>query len=155
MFCELPKLRGRKPVTTNERWAGLFTAAPLLTAATVATEPFTAEQRAALELANEATFTGEEMEAYRKARDEVQQMVQYGRDAEARGRNEGLRRGRDEGLATVIRLFERKLARALTAEERGRLNVRLATVGADRLGDLVLDLDGDQLAAWLGDHDGR
>ena len=71
VFCELPKLRGKKPGNDLKRWGGLFTAAPHLDARTVAEEPFTVEQRAALEPANEATFSEAELEAYRKARDEV------------------------------------------------------------------------------------
>ena len=163
VFCELPKLRGRKPANAIERWVGLFTAAPLLTASTVSQEPFTVAQRAALELANEATFTDEELEAYRKARDEVQQMVQYGKDAELRGRNEGIAAGitlgRDEGiaagLAPLVRLFERRIGRALTATEHDALRGRLRSLGAERLGDVVLDLAPDALEHWLADSAAR
>ncbi len=163
VFCELPKLRGRKPANAIERWVGLFSAAPLLTASTVSQEPFSVEQRAALELANEATFTDEELEAYRKARDEVQQMVQYGKDAELRGRNEGIAagiaRGRDEGIAAgiapLVRLFERRIGRALTATEHDALRGRLHSLGAERLGDVVLDLAPDALALWLADTAAR
>jgi hypothetical protein len=151
VFCELPKLRGRKPTNAIERWVGLFTAAPLLTASTVSQEPFTVEQRAALELANEATFTDEELEAYRKARDEVQQMVQYGKDAELRGRNEGIA----AGLAPLVRQFERRIGRALTATEHDALRGRLRSLGAERLGDVVLDLASDALAGWLADPAAR
>jgi predicted transposase/invertase (TIGR01784 family) len=158
VFCELPKLRGKKPTTTNERWVGLFTAAPLLTATTVAEEPFTPEQRAALELANEATFSEEELDAYRKARDEVQQMVQYGKDAVARGhregREEGVREGREAGLAPLLRLFERKLGRVVSGTERATLLARLDAFGPERLGDVVLDLNGPMLFAWLAEPDG-
>lgn len=74
-------------------------AAPLLDAETVAREPFTDAQREALSLANESTFSDAELEAYRKARDEVQQMIQYGRDAEGRGHSLGRAEGRAEGHA--------------------------------------------------------
>ena len=50
-----------------------------------------------------------------------------------------------------MRLFERKLARPLTEAEHGSLSARLDTVGPARLGDVVLDLDGMALDAWLRD----
>ncbi len=80
VFCELPKLRGRLPTTDVERWVTLFVHAHELKPSDVAGVLLTAVQREALELANEATFTEAELEAYRKARDEVQQRIQYGRD---------------------------------------------------------------------------
>lgn len=64
-------------------------------------------------------------------------------------------RGRDEGLAPLVRQFERRLGRALTADERATLRARLATHGPERLGDVVLDLAPDALAAWLADIDAR
>jgi predicted transposase/invertase (TIGR01784 family) len=151
VFCELPKLRDRKPSTTEERWAALFSAAPLLTPETAAKEPFTPEQRAALELANESTFTDNELEAYRKSRAEVWQMVQYGRDSEARG----LAAGRAEAVAAIARQFTRKFGRALTDDERSILSVRLVTLGPERLGDVVFDLDAALLTAWLAERDAR
>ena len=47
--------------------------------------------------------------------------------------------------------FERRLHRTLTDAERDTLRVRLAALGPERLGDVVLDLDGDTLAAWIAD----
>jgi hypothetical protein len=35
------------------------------------------------------------------------------------------------------------------------VTARLSTLGADRLGDVVLDLSAPALAAWLADHDAR
>ena len=68
---------------------------------------------------------------------------------------QGRDEGRDEGLAPLLRFFARKLARPLTDAERTLLTSRLATLGAERLGDVALDLDGAQLAAWLEDADAR
>ncbi len=59
--------------------------------------------------------------------------------------------GRSEGLAPLVRLFERRLGRALTEGKCSSLAARLDTVGAARLGDVVLDLDVPALDAWLRD----
>jgi hypothetical protein len=59
------------------------------------------------------------------------------------------------GLRPLVRLFERRLARSLTEAERATLLTRLSSVGPDRLGDVVLDLDPPALAVWLDDPDAR
>lgn len=56
-----------------------------------------------------------------------------------------------EGLAPLLHQYQRKLGRELTAAEHETLLSRLSTVGADRLGDVVLDLDGPALDRWLRD----
>ena len=61
----------------------------------------------------------------------------------------------EQGLAPVVRMLARKLGRPLTEAERHSLTERLDTVGADRLGDVVLDLAPEQLAAWLADPTSR
>ena len=68
---------------------------------------------------------------------------------------EGRQEGRDEGLAPLVRLFQRRLSRELVATERALLSGRLATMGPERLGDVVLDLDREQLEAWLADPAAR
>lgn len=62
-----------------------------------------------------------------------------------------LRLGREEGLRPLERQFERRLSRPLTAAERSVLLERFSSVGPDRLGDVVLDLDPAALSAWLAD----
>ena len=70
-----------------------------------------------------------------------------------RGRDDGKREGVQEGLSPLLHLFERKLARKLTEAERDVLRRRLESVGPDRLGDVVFDLDGPALAAWVATPD--
>lgn len=71
------------------------------------------------------------------------------------GEARGEARGEVQGLAPLVRLFERKLQRALADGERVRLLERLHTLGPERLGDAALDLDGDALGAWLADDAAR
>jgi len=54
-----------------------------------------------------------------------------------------------------VHQFERRLRRALTAAERDTLLARFSTHGPDRLGDVVLDLAPEALAAWLADSTAR
>lgn len=83
-------------------------------------------------------------------------LVKYGEDkGRKRGKLEGRQEGRSAGLALVVRLFERRLQRGLTAFERNRVDQRLDRLGPDRLGDVVLDLTPDALGAWLSDPDAR
>ena len=48
-------------------------------------------------------------------------------------------------------LFERRLRRALADTERDTVRSRFATLGPERLSDVVLDLESDALAAWIAD----
>ncbi|MDI1483016.1 hypothetical protein QHF84_40710, partial [Polyangium sp. y55x31] len=69
---------------------------------------------------------------------------------------EGREEGREEGsLEPVARLFERRLARPLTSDERETLAVQLRKEGATRLTDMALDLSPADLAALLVAHNGR
>ena len=63
---------------------------------------------------------------------------------------------REEGaLTTLEHQFVRRLARPLTAAERATLHAQLKSRGADHVGDLVLDLTSEALAAWLAAPDPR
>ncbi|HEU4412134.1 MAG TPA: hypothetical protein VFS43_43230 [Polyangiaceae bacterium] len=66
----------------------------------------------------------------------------------AQGREQGLSQGREQVLS---RQFARRLGRALGEAEAQALRARLASLGADRLSDVVLELEGDALARWLVD----
>ena len=94
-FLELPKLPERKPDTGASRWAWLFVHAPELTEVPA---DLPTVYREALALANKATFTQEELDAYEKVRDEIQQVLAI---AEARWA-EGKAEGNAEGKAAAI-----------------------------------------------------
>ncbi|MDI1437268.1 hypothetical protein [Polyangium sorediatum] len=72
------------------------------------------------------------------------------------GRVEGRVEGRLEGeLRPLVRQFERLLARGLSDAERARLTERVRAQGAERVGDLVLDLSAQDLATWLAATNGH
>ena len=105
VFLELPKLPARRPETAGaDLWAWLFVHAPELTEipADLAPGPY----RAALELANKATFTQDELEAYRKVIDEIQQVEELAEaklaEGKAQGEAEGLIKGKAEALLAVL-----------------------------------------------------
>ncbi len=108
-FLELPKLPRRKPDTGALQWAWLFVHAPELTEVPADLPP--GPYRAALELANEATFTPAEFEAYRKVMDEIQQAREYGAAQRAEGVVEGKAAGVVEGKAAGV--VEGKVAAVL------------------------------------------
>lgn len=83
---------------------------------------------------------------------EVKKYVDYlKRTNYRRGLRKGMREGMREGIAPLLRLFARRVGRELTDQEHAVVVARLATLGADRLGDVVLDLPATELAAWLAD----
>jgi hypothetical protein len=57
----------------------------------------------------------------------------------------------EEGMQPLVHQFERRLGRALSSDELHALVDRFGRLGANRLGDVVLDLSRDALAAWLAD----
>lgn len=90
----------------------------------------------------------------RGATDAIQEMLMKAMDDQGVTFTSKLyRRGRDDGmqagLGPIQHQFERKLGRNLTEQERETLRQRLESVGAVRLGDVALDLEGDALAAWI------
>ena len=93
-------------------------------------------------------------EFVRKTRDEG---VEKGRtEGVEKGRTEGVEKGRTEGaIASLGRIFARKLGRSLVATERATLTERYARLGEDRLDAVVLDLSAADLAGWLADPAAR
>lgn len=65
------------------------------------------------------------------------------------GIEKGIEKGVMEGMALVVRQFERKLGRSLREDEHAVLRTRLSSLGGARLGDLALDMNGDELGRWL------
>jgi len=70
-----------------------------------------------------------------------------------RAHQSGDAQGFERGFEPLAHLYHRRLGRSLTDDERKTLRARLDTHGADRLGDVLLDLSADALAAWLADPD--
>jgi hypothetical protein len=68
-------------------------------------------------------------------------------------REELIETGIEQGLMPLLHQFERRLGRALTPEEHHGLRERFDRLGSTRLGDVVLDLSAEALAAWLADPD--
>ena len=101
-FLELPKLSPDTPDTGTAYWAWLFVNAPQLTAVPADLPP--GPHREALELANEATFTQAELDAYRKVMDEIQQAREYGEVRWAEGKVEGKVEEAARNLLTVLRV---------------------------------------------------
>lgn len=69
--------------------------------------------------------------------------------------NEGRQQGLQAGLEPLVHQFTRRLGRPVTDRERATLLRRLGTLGPDRLGDVVLDLEPAALAAWLANPRAR
>ena len=98
VFLELPKLPATRPQTPGvDLWAWLFVHAPQLTAMPADLMP--GPHRSALELANKATFTQDELDAYRKVIDEIQQVQELADAKWAEGKAQGLVEGHKSGLA--------------------------------------------------------
>ncbi len=129
-FLELPKLPDPRPATGAAQWAWLFVHAPELTEvpADLPPGPF----REALALANKATFSQEELDAYEKVTDEIQQVEDIAAARWASGLAEGELKGK---RGTLLRLLERA-GLPLSGEERARIQ-------ACR--------DGGTLDGWIGD----
>jgi len=99
-FLELAKLPTRKPASGAELWAWLFVHTAAMTE--VPEELPAGPYRDAVELANEATFSLGELEAYRKVMDEIQQAREYGDAQRAEGFAEGKTSGVVEGKVAAI-----------------------------------------------------
>jgi hypothetical protein len=71
--------------------------------------------------------------------------------AEERRQLEALRaeERRDAELKQLVHQFERRVGRRLTGDERDVLAACVKTQGSEYIADLVLDLSGPELAAWL------
>lgn len=98
VFLELPKLPSERPLEPGaELWAWLFAHGRELTEIPPDLGP--GPHRRALEIANKATFTQGELDAYRRVIDEIHQAQELAEASRREGRAEGLAEGRAEGLA--------------------------------------------------------
>jgi len=71
-----------------------------------------------------------------------------------KGREEGIEKGREEGiekgaLHTLTHQFERRLGRPLAEVEAAFLADNVRALGADVVGDVVLERDAEGLVDWL------
>lgn len=99
-FLELPKLPASKPETGAAQWAWLFVNARKLTEVPADLPP--GPHRSALMLANKATFTQEELDAYQKVIDEIQQVRELVEAKRAEGFAEGEAAGFAKGKAAAV-----------------------------------------------------
>ena len=118
-FVELPKVdrlrASTSPRTPGETWAWLFRDAVRLTTMPDGLSP---QQMDAMHLAEEATFSFEEAEAYRRVNDEIAQAEQWGNESEARGEARGRAEGLKAGLRVAIGDLCDVLGIAITEERR-------------------------------------
>ncbi len=98
-FLELPKLRDRKAEAGALQWAWLFVHAPELTEVP---PDLPGPYRAALELANQSTFTQADLDAYQKVTDEINQVRELAETKWAMGKVEGKIEGKVEGKVEAI-----------------------------------------------------
>jgi len=95
VFVELPKIaQEAQPRTAAEQWAWLFKYGRHLQEMPTGLTP---AQTQTLQWAEEATFTLEEAEAYRRVNDEIEQARQLAEEGETRGVEKGKKLGLDEG----------------------------------------------------------
>jgi predicted transposase/invertase (TIGR01784 family) len=125
-FLELPKLPARRPETGAELWAWLFVHTPELTEVPPNLPP--GPHREAVELANEATFTQLELDAYRKVMDEIQQAREYGDARWAQGKAEGEAKGQTQGKAEAILMV--LAARGINVDSDTRARIEACTDAA-------------------------
>lgn len=118
-FVELPKVAPSPPhATAAETWAWLFRFGKTLDEVPGG---LSGPQRSALALAEEATFTLAESEAYRRVADEIEQARQLAEDALLRGRREGEEKGLERGRREAILDLAEVLGLEVTEERRTRL----------------------------------
>ncbi|MEI8257445.1 MAG: PD-(D/E)XK nuclease family transposase, partial [Deltaproteobacteria bacterium] len=142
-FLELPKLPNRRPEAAGpELWAWLFAHATELTEmpADLAEGPY----RDALELANQARFSQDELQAYERVRDEIRQVFEIAaarwaegkaegeRLGKALGKAEGERLGKAEGerLGRIAAIFAVLAARGVVVSAPGRASIEGCTDAA-------------------------
>jgi predicted transposase/invertase (TIGR01784 family) len=135
-FLELPKLPEQKPEAGAGYWAWLFVHAPELTEVPAELPP--GPYREALELANEATFTQEERDAYQKVIDEIQQVRELAEAKWAEGKIEGKIEGELKAKRDAVLHLLMRAGIILTDDERARILVCADPATLDRWFDNAL-----------------
>ncbi len=118
-FLELPKLPERKPETGAAYWAWLFVHAPELRE--VPPELPQGPFRDALHLAEKATFSQEELDAYQKVNDEIQQVRDLAEAKLAEGWAGGGTAGVIKALAAAILTVLETRGLAVDGETRAHI----------------------------------
>jgi hypothetical protein len=130
-FLELPKMPDRRPEEPGaDLWAWLFVHAPELTEVPADLTP--GPYGAALELANKAKFTVEELQAYEKARDEIRQVLEIAEARWAEGLAEGETRGEVKAKSAAILAFLAARGIAVSTEVRARIEACKDAASLDR-----------------------
>ncbi len=113
-----PSCRSGGPIRGLQKWAWLFVHAPELTEVP-ADLPLV--YREALALANKATFTQEELDAYEKVRDEIQQVLAIAEAKLAEGEAVGFTKGHMSGKAEAIAAI--LVARGIALDDASRARI--------------------------------
>ena len=135
-FLELAKLGDQVPRDTVERWASIFAHAHEVEPESLVGVPFTAAQRHALDLANKATFSQAELDAYQRVRDEIDQARQFADEAHEKGIAQGLAKGLTDGLRVTLTVLCEVLGIALDDERRRWLETAPVAALEERLAQI-------------------
>jgi hypothetical protein len=130
-FLELPKVPSLRPdaVASSkgaDLWAWLFVHATELTEVPVDLSP--GPYRKALELANQATFTQEELQTYERVRDEIRQVLEIAAARFAEGHTSG----ETAGKIAAILAFLAARGISVSAEARTRIEACREVATLDR-----------------------
>jgi hypothetical protein len=131
VFLELPKLPIERPKEPGaDLWAWLFVHATELTEIPpdLASGPY----GRALELANKATFTQGELDAYRRVIDEIHQAQELAEAKFKLGRAEGRTEGETAGKIAAILAFLAARSIPVTAQARAHIEACRDPVTLDR-----------------------
>ena len=71
------------------------------------------------------------------------------------GLEAGIEKGNEKHIRSLALQFEHRLGRALTEPEQSSLRKRFQIEGADKVGNVVLDLSPQDLALWLAPSNGH
>jgi hypothetical protein len=136
-FLELPKMPPTRPVLPGaDLWAWLFLHAPELTEvpADLTSGPF----GEALELANQAKFTVEELQAYERTRDEIRQVLEIAEARWAEGKREGELKGELKARRDTLNRLLVRAGIALADEDRARIQTCTDATILDRWLDNII-----------------